>query len=158
MENQNSDPCSSTVDRNGVPYQERLKRIRESAGMSISEVAESLNVPLRDVYEWEGYEGELNSVASLGALAKLAAVLGKPTRLIFDDDIGDGQSLSPEQLAAKIKAYLNTSGMSLAEFEEKIGWIVEPALRDPAEVLNWDVDCLRFVCAEVGVDWRMALS
>jgi hypothetical protein len=56
-------------------------------------------------------------------------------------------------LCAKINAHLNATGMSIAEFEERVGFEIEPSLKDATKVLDWNVDCLRFVCAEIGVDW-----
>lgn len=104
----------------------------------------------------EEHDGELNQTISLGELAKLDSVLGIRSRFIFDDRI-EGQQISPEQLCAKINAYLDETGMTIADFEDRVGFVIEPSLRAPADVLNWNVDCLRFVCTELGLDWRLAL-
>ncbi len=93
---------------------------------------------------------------SLSELSKLSSVLGTRTRFIFEDSEA-GQSISPEQLSTKIKAHLAATGMSVGKFEDRVGFVIEPALHDSAEVLKWNVDCLRFVCKEIGVDWLAAL-
>jgi hypothetical protein len=49
-------------------------------------------------------------------------------------------------------------GMSVAAFEDRVGFAVEPALRERSEVAKWNVDCLRFVCGEIGADWLGALQ
>lgn len=151
------DPRISTTDGNGVPYGDRLKRAREATGKSPQEVAALLGISFQEYDEWETYEAELNMAMKLGELSKLSSVLGIKTSLIFDDEIEGGAPLSPEQLCAKIKAYLDATGISTAQFEDRAGFVVEPSLRDPSEVLKWNVDCLRSVCAEIGSDWRLAL-
>lgn len=155
----NAEACISTVDSKGVPYHARLKRARESAGKSSEEIAALLGISFRDYAEWENYEGELNTSMTLGELFRLSSVLGIRTRLLFEEDSGDreGPHVSAEQLCAKIKAHLSATGMSMGEFEDQVGFVIEPCLRDPSEVLKWNVDCLRFVCNEIGIDWRSAL-
>jgi transcriptional regulator with XRE-family HTH domain len=134
----------------------KLKQAREATGKSPQEIAASAGLPAPTYYDLEEQDGELNMVVSLGELFKLASALGIRTRFIFDDKI-EGQPISPEQLCAKIKSYLDTTGMSIAEFENRVGFVIEPSLRDSVKVLDWNVDCLRFVCEELGLDWRLAL-
>lgn len=94
---------------------------------------------------------------SLRELSKLASVLEIRTRLIFSDKNVGEQSISLEQLRSKIRDYLTTTGMNIAEFEEKVGFEIQAGLQDAAKIMEWNVDCLRFVCAEIGVDWLAAL-
>lgn len=44
-----------------------------------------------------------------------------------------------------------------ALFSEKIGFDIGPALTDAAHALEWNVDFLRWLCAEFGLEWRAAL-
>jgi transcriptional regulator with XRE-family HTH domain len=147
----------STVDRNGLAYGVRLKRAREAAGKSPDQMASLVGVSVPAYYDWECAEGDINTTASLGELAKLSSALSVRTRAIFEDEGGDERPISPEQLCARIKAHLDATNMSIAEFEDRVGFVIEPALDDPSEVLKWNVDCLRFVCGEIGLDWRLAL-
>lgn len=153
----NLDPCISTADSKGTPYHVRYKRIREATGKSPQDVAALIEIPVHLSYDLEAYEGQLNRQLSLGKLSKLSSVLEIRARLIFDDADEIGRSLSPEELCAKIKDHLKAKGMSIAEFEDIVGFVIRPSLRDPLEVTNWNVDCLRSVCAEIGVNWHNAL-
>jgi transcriptional regulator with XRE-family HTH domain len=134
----------------------KLKYAREATGKSPEEIAALAGLPAPTYYDLEEIDGQLNMVISLGELSKLSSVLGIRPRFIFDDKV-EGQPISPEQLCAKIKSYLDTTGISIAEFENRVGFVIKPSLRDSAKVLDWNVDCLRFVCEELGLDWRLAL-
>lgn len=134
----------------------KLKQAREATGRSPQEIAASAGLPAPTYYDLEEQDGELNMVVSLGELFKLASALGIRTRFIFDDKI-EGQLISAEQLCAKIKSYLDATRMSISEFENRVGFVIAPALGNPVEVFNWNVDCLRFVCSEIGVNWLDAL-
>lgn len=108
-------------------------------------------------YDWENCAAELNMVASLGELSRLASILGIRTSFLFDDKIEYRRTFSPEQLCVKINAHLSATNIDITEFEDRVGFVIGPVLRDPIEVLNWNVDCLRFVCKEIGLDWLAAL-
>jgi transcriptional regulator with XRE-family HTH domain len=133
----------------------RLKQAREATGKSPKEVAALVGISSNLYYDLEGIDGELNMVISLGELSKLSSVLGIRTRFIFDGKT-EGQSISLEQLCAKIKEYLNVTGMSITDFETRVGFTIAAALDNPFEVFKWNVDCLRFVCEEIGIDWHLA--
>ena len=154
---EDSDPRISKVDGSGVPYHVRLKRVRESTGRSDRDIAALLGVSLQEYYEWETFEGELTVAMSLAEVSKLSSALGICSRLIFDDGEPEASTLSAAQLSAKIKTYIYASGLSITEFENRVGFEIAPALRDSSEILKWNVDCLRFVCKEIGVDLRIAL-
>ena len=51
------------------------------------------------------------------------------------------------------KEHMAQSGLGLGEFEARIGFEFGPALQDPAEVLDWNVDFLRWLCRELALDW-----
>jgi transcriptional regulator with XRE-family HTH domain len=154
---QNLGPCIATADRNGVPYSIRLKRAREAICKSPEETAAVVGVSVPTYYDWEWGEGDISSTASLRDLARLSAALGVPTAAIFEDDKSAKESVSPAQLAEKVQAHLDGTGTTIADFEDRVGFVIEPFLRDPSKMLSWNLDCLRFVCRQVGVDWHDAL-
>jgi hypothetical protein len=134
----------------------KLKQAREAVGKSPQEVAALTGMSLPNYYDLENCDSELNMAISLGELSKLSSVLGISTRFIFDDKT-DGQPISPEQLCAKIKSYLDAKNMSIANFEDRVGFTIEPSLHDASKVSDWNIDCLRFVCEEIGVNWHLAI-
>jgi transcriptional regulator with XRE-family HTH domain len=154
---EDSNRSVSNIDSKGVPYTVRLKRLRESVGKSPEEIAGPLGISFREYDEWENYEGELSLVLSLDELSRLAKVLGVPTRLLFEDERQTDRPISLRQLGARVKSHLEQRAISLSEFENRVGYEVQLALADPPEMLKWNVDCLRSVCAEVQIDWLSVL-
>jgi transcriptional regulator with XRE-family HTH domain len=135
----------------------RLKRLREATGKSEQEFAHLLGKSLQDYHEWEAFPGELNAAMSLSEISLLSSALGVPARALFDDGCGDGQPVSPEHLCAKVLDHLISKDISSEEFEDRVGFEIKPYSTDTNKIMDWNVDCLRFVCAEIGVDWRLAL-
>jgi len=153
----NSSRCIATVDRNGVPYNVRLKRVREAVAKQPQKMAALVGLSIAEYYDWENCGAELSMVASLAELSRLATVLGIRTRRIFEDDLEPERSISFKLLCAKIKEHLIARNMSVAAFEHQVGFEIAPALCDSSEIFKWNVDCLRFVCQEIAVDWLAAL-
>lgn len=65
--------------------------------------------------------------------------------------------ISSDELMSKVRNYLSVTGLSVTQFEDRVGCVVEPALKDSSKVMDWNVDFLRWVCAEIGLDWHLAL-
>jgi len=100
---------------------------------------------------------KVRQAASGGELSALCTALGIRARDLFGDRINDGQIITPEQLISKVREYLNQTGKSIAEFEDQIGFVIEPSLNDVSKVMDWNVDFLRWLCSELKLDWRLAL-
>jgi len=96
---------------------------------------------------------------SLGELAAICSVVGIRPRELFTviGHDNEQQSISPKQLISEVEKYLNKSGMTIVELEERVGFEVAPSLEDVSKVLDWNVDFLRWLCAELGLDWHLAL-
>lgn len=156
-EKERLDACISGVDRNGIPYGLRLKRAREAAGKTPEEIASLVGVSVPSYYDWECVEGDINTTGSLGELAEVCRVLGLRVATLFDDAATGEDSVPPEELCARIRAHLDAKDMSISEFEDRVGFEVASVLVDPLQIMGWNVDCLRFVCAEIGVNWLSAL-
>jgi hypothetical protein len=133
----------------------RLKKAREATGKSPQEIVALVGIPIVSdnlYYDLEDHNGQLNMVMSLGELSKLSSILGICTRYIFDGKT-EKQKISLEQLSAQIKRHLEKTQMSIADFENRVGFVIAPTLENPKEALYWNVDCLRFVCTEIGINW-----
>lgn len=134
----------------------RLKRAREAAGKSHEELGRLVGG--RSTYwDLECHDAELFMAVSLNQLTRLCAEFGITVRSLFDERFGQESTLTPEQLMLKPKEHMAQSGLGLGEFEARIGFEFGPALQDPAEVLDWNVDFLRWLCRELALDWRLAL-
>jgi transcriptional regulator with XRE-family HTH domain len=141
----------------GTRHRTRLQRLREATGKSPDELARLIGISGSVYYDWEWHEDDLVLTASLAELARLSSVLGVPTRAIFEGTGGKEAAISREYLSDRVRAHLGAKRMPLSEFEDKVGYDIGRALEDPAEVLSWNIDCLRSVCAEIGLNWLDAL-
>lgn len=145
------------MDKSGTPYHEKLKRLRERSGKPTEDIAWALGMTFIDYEEIENYPGEITRVVSLATIGKLASVLGVSAHDILDGPSREKDRISPEQLIAKIKAHLVATGSDIDSFENRVGFAIGDSLAAPSTIADWNLDCLRFVCAEIGVDWRAAL-
>jgi hypothetical protein len=150
-------PAIVRADSKGTPYSTRLKRAREAVLKSPEQVAFEVGVPPATYYDWEWGQGDISSTASLGELAKLSAALGLSTTNVFEDIPCAERRVSPEELSRRISSHLEATNTTLAEFEDRVGYEIGPALHNSEDVLKWNLDCLRCVCAEVDVNWLCAL-
>lgn len=61
--------------------------------------------------------------------------------------------LSFIELSVRIKRHIDSQTLTVAEFEEKVGWAVESALSNPDEFWRVTLQCLIDICAELQIDW-----
>lgn len=147
-----SDINTSTTDGHGVPYRSRLKKIREATGSSPEQVARLVNLSLPEYYDLENCDGELTTNVSIGEIFKISVALKITPHMIFEDN-AMGEFVTINGLVEKIIKHLKDNNMGILQLEEKVGFVLAPVIDNPEKVLDWNVDCLRFVCSEVGVNW-----
>ena len=56
-----------------------------------------------------------------------------------------------------IQRHIESNGFAVDEFEDKAGWEVGSLLNAPDTIWERNVQFLRDVCAEVGIDWLSVL-
>jgi transcriptional regulator with XRE-family HTH domain len=136
----------------------RLRLVRERSGKSPEEVASLAGMNGPSYYDLENCEDELTMTISLRELKRLCDVLQIPASNLFSDrPQTKAERISPKELAARIKQYIQFHALNISEFENKIGFEIEECIRRSDSVLDWNVDCLRAVCGELGLDWYTAL-
>jgi len=119
----------------------RLKRSREAVGKTPEDLGELVG-GTSNYYDLEEFDGELYMVLSLAEISRLCWALGIRPRKLFDDRRTEESTISPEQLLFKSKDYMKRNNLSVAEFSERIGF---------------EIDFLRWLCDEIGLDWVLAL-
>jgi hypothetical protein len=135
----------------------RLKKAREAAGKHPGDLAEFVYNSVSSYYDLEEHNGELYMQIGLGELLGLSSALGIKVRDLFDNGKSDGSVITPEQLIDMTKQHLSQTGISISDFEDRIGYEIEASLADPSKVMDWNVDFLRWLCREIGLEWRSAL-
>jgi hypothetical protein len=135
---------------------ERLKRAREAAGKTTQDLGEFVE-NVATYYDMEDYDGELYSNASLGELSRLCSALGIKPRDLFDDKPNVEGTISRVQLLSRAREYMKQNKLSVEEFSDRIGFEIGPSLEDASKMMDWNVDFLRWLCEELGLEWRSAL-
>lgn len=138
---------------------ERLQQIRCSLNKAPGELAEQAGVSRAAYYDLESDPSEIFMCVSLRDLQRICGCLGVDAFYIFT---GANRSESDvcydfESIAALVREHVKRSGQTAAEFSDHVGWEIEPFLRDAGAGWEWNVDCLRDVCKELGIPCELAL-
>ncbi len=136
----------------------RLRLARERSGKTAEQVASLAGMNLPAYYDLESCSDEVTMAISLRELKRVCDVLLTTPRSLFDGGPQREESrVSPDMLVEKIRQHLQHTRMSLPEIENKIGFEIAQCLERTEAIEDWNVDCLRAVCEEVGADWLAAL-
>jgi transcriptional regulator with XRE-family HTH domain len=135
----------------------RFRKARESARLSISELADASGFSSASIYDIEQYESDLTSCYSPAELKKLCTPLRIKSSDLFGDPLSE-PSVSAEDLARMIENECGVRNVSLQEFGRIVGWDLEASMT-PAERLLSDltIDAMQWLCRELRIDWRRVL-
>jgi hypothetical protein len=125
-------------------------------------MAERLVISLPAYFDLESFDDELVTCLSLEQVRSLATVLHLSIAALLADEtnaIASGPAMSMAELVDRIGQRLVQEGISVDAFSDRVGWDVTAALNDPDSAWrDWNIDCLRDVCAEIEIDWLRVLS
>jgi len=140
-------------------YGRLLREARERSGKTIEEMASLLGISWESYNDLETYDDEIILVISLEQLVTLSHALGIDLVEFFSNGATKpAESVSLDALAEKINEYLSGHNLTVAEFEEEVGWEVANCLTDPSQFLNFNLDGLKDVTKPLSVDWRAVLA
>jgi hypothetical protein len=143
----------------GENYGKRLREAREGLGKTIGEMAVLLGLSWESYRDLEMFDEEIIYTLSLQELITLSKALGIDLVEFFSNGASKpAESVSLDTLAEKIKEYLTAHNLTVAEFEEAVGWEVANCLTEPSQFMNFNVDGLMDVSRQLGVDWRAVLK
>jgi len=140
-------------------YGRLLREARERSGKTIEEMASLLGISWESYNDLETYDDEIILVISLEQLVTLSHALGIDLVEFFSNGATKpAESVSLDALAEKINEYLSGHNLTVAEFEDAVGWEVANFLTEPREFLNLNLDGLMDVTRPLSVDWRAVLA
>lgn len=131
----------------------RMREARAASDLSAQLLAERIGLATAEYEDLEAYADEASSSVSLDVLARLASALAVPI-----DQLLVGESVAVEafplaDLQSRVRERLDAAGGREA-YERAIGWSLDSFLQNPAAAwADWNLDCLRDVCDDVGVEW-----
>jgi transcriptional regulator with XRE-family HTH domain len=139
-------------------YGKRLREARERSGKSIDEMAGLMGLSWESYNDLEVYDEEMIDVLSLQELITLSKALGIDLVEFFSNGASKPvESVPLEALAEKINEYVTAHNLTVAEFEDAVGWEVANCLTQPSQFMNFNVDGLMDVTRPLGLDWRAVL-
>jgi transcriptional regulator with XRE-family HTH domain len=139
-------------------YGRRVREARERSGKTIDEMTSLLGISWESYNDLEVYDDEIILVLSLKELVTLSHALGIDLVDFFSNGASrPAESVSLVALAEKINEYLTAHNLTVAEFEEAVGWEVANCLTDPSQFMNFNLDGLMDVSRPLSVDWRAVL-
>lgn len=140
------------------PPELRLRYARERSGRTAQQVASLAGVDLASYCDMELCSDEVVTAVSLRVLKRVCDVIGITTRSLFGDGNHDpNQLISSLELLEVVRQNLRTKKVSRAQFEDDIGFEIREWLDNCESIGDWNIECLRAVCEQVGVDWLAAL-
>jgi transcriptional regulator with XRE-family HTH domain len=118
-----------------------------SAGVTHTEVARRLKTTVHSYGDLERFDDEAFTVLSLEQLLDLGKALNvEPRVLLLGEEVAASTStITFGDIAARLADRIAREGQTIDEFGDRIGWDVEPVLKDPT------------ICTAAGLDWVAAL-
>ena len=149
---------SSSNPPENVSPKARLRLARERCGKSPEEIAGEAGVNSLSYYDLEWVDGEIESAISLRVLQTICARISiQSSELFSDKPIASVDKTTPDGVVSGIKEHLATNHQSISEFEMIIGFEIGQCLENTSLILEWDIECLQYVCSQLGLDWKLAL-
>ena len=124
--------------------------------VSEKEMAELIGINLPSYYDLESYDDEVVDCLSLYELKKMCRVLKITPVDLLSDEANNHRGLNHLPFAEfieTVKKYIASEDITVAEFEDKAGWEMEGLLNNPEEIWERNVQFLKDVCAELGINW-----
>lgn len=136
-------------------YADKIRQKRLAVGKSEREMAELIGINLPSYFDLESYDDEVVNCLSLSELSKMNQALNMTPAELFSEDVSgsDDAHLSFAEFIEKVKSHIESHDMTVPEFEDKVGWELESLLNDPEEIWKRNVEFLKDVCVEVGINW-----
>jgi len=99
----------------------------------------------------------LASVYSPAELQRFAHALGSTPAAVLGID-SSGDSISAAQLVELVRAHCRAGSITMAQFEDVVGWSLAGILESPEQLLQEiSIHGLQWLCRELAVDWRRVI-
>lgn len=137
-------------------YAEKIRQLRLAARKSEKEMAELIGINLPSYFDLESYDDEVIDCLSLTELKKMCQVFKITPVDLLSDEAKNHRGLNHLPFAEfieTVKKHIASEGITVAEFEDKAGWEMEVLLNSPEEMWERNVQFLKDVCGELGINW-----
>jgi len=133
---------------------DRLRTARIRAGKSKAQVAERLGLNSAWYEDLEQRDDELAATLTIFQAMDLASTIGLRLGDLFDDGAPPAHHVLIIDLPARIRAHLASTGLSLEQFEDQVGWELGPFLASPVQVAaELPIAFFQALAAPLGIHW-----
>jgi transcriptional regulator with XRE-family HTH domain len=117
-------------------------------------MAQLLGIHVSWYCDLEQHNDELISTLTLAQAASLAGVLGVPLRELLSEGNPATTTIAIAQLPERIRARIAQEGLSVEEFEDRVGWELGKFLQSPTQLASDSpLMFLKDLAAALEVDW-----
>lgn len=135
---------------------ENIRSARIRAGKSRAEVAAHLALNPAWYDDLEQRDGELAATLTLFQGVALAELFGLRLADLFGETAPAGERIALPDLPDRIRAHLAAAGMSLDQFEQRLGWDLEPFMEAPVQLATeLPIAFFQALADVLGIHWLL---
>lgn len=132
----------------------RSARIR--AGKSRAEVAAHLALNPAWYEDLEQRDGELAATLTLFQGVALAELFGLRLADLFGETVPAGERVALPDLPERIRAHVAATGVSLDQFERRLGWELAPFMEAPVQLATeLPIAFFQALAGNLGLHWLL---
>ncbi|MBI4748154.1 MAG: helix-turn-helix transcriptional regulator [Acidobacteria bacterium] len=135
-----------------LSYGHRIQQLREKKGLSIEQMAITLDISFEWYRDIEAYDDEVVETLSIHQFIKLCGVLQVDPVELFSHPI------SLTSFIDTIKEHLEYHKITVSDFEEQVGWEIAEILENPSLLLKLNLTALMDLCRYTNTNWVAVLS
>jgi transcriptional regulator with XRE-family HTH domain len=137
----------------------RIRALREASGISDIDAARRTGLTIHEYGDLESYDDELESVVSLATVRALAKCFGVSVAKLVTGGETDGRIVPAQSLPELVRVKMNSEGIDLEAFEDRVGWELREFMQSPEAVTEArPLMFLRAVAEAVGIQFEQTLT
>jgi transcriptional regulator with XRE-family HTH domain len=132
---------------------EKIRACRVRAGKSAQQVASELGLNDAWYRDLESYDDELTSTLTIFQALQLASLLDVRLEDLLTENAPCSR-IALLDLPSMVKGHIAREGMSIEEFESRVGWELQEFLQSPVKLAaELPIMFLRDVSGPLGINW-----
>jgi transcriptional regulator with XRE-family HTH domain len=133
---------------------ERIRNCRVRAGKSAQQIAAELGLNEAWYRDLESKDDELTSTLTLFQAMQLASLLGVRLEELLTETVPSSSKIALWDLPSMMKDHIAREGISIEEFENRVGCELQEFLQSPVKVAaEIPIMLLRDIAAPLGIHW-----
>ncbi|HEU5179878.1 MAG TPA: helix-turn-helix transcriptional regulator [Candidatus Polarisedimenticolia bacterium] len=142
------------------PVADRVRQARERVGLSVAEVMDRLGMSGTEYQDVEWHDDEVFTSLSVKEIAALAGILKMTvSEMLFGSRAtGLAPPVSYAEIARRLEELARSEKTTLDELGNRIGWDLDPIVRNPEALGDLNIPGLHDICKPLGLDWLSILE